>query len=344
MSPRPLPLCLAVLALAPVASAQDRPRVRLHVERSDGASQCPAAEALADAVRARLDYDPFRDDAPLHLRVSFARHRRELSAEIRSEGAGASLQPRTLRTRRRDCAALSTSVALSIVLGLDLLGPTEPAAPAAPVEPPPPAPPPPVVVVAPPVEPPAPPTPPPRPAPPPARRALVPDRWRLRAGADVMLAVGLSPGSVAGLSIGASLERGRYAVGLDLRGFLPSSERHAFGAVEVVPLLAGVTGCVRVAGSLSTCALVLAGALATGGDDVDRAYRPWTPHVRAGARVSWGFLTTGPWRVRVSAEAHAALTPTTLLIDAQAAWESPPVAATFGLGVEYAPGRLGVTE
>ncbi len=334
-SPRTLSVTLLLLAWAPSLRAQERPAVSLAVDRADGATSCPSTDAIADAVRTRLGFDPFRTDAPLHVRVSFARHRRELTAEVRSEGTGASLRPRTLRSRQRDCAALSTSVVLSLVLALDTLTAApppravEPSPPVVPPEPPPT----PIAVVAPPV---APPPPQPVPTPPSRPRGPAPDRWSARVGLDAMLAINLSPDAAWGLSLGASLVRRRYALGLDVRAFLPTSERQNFGTVDVLPLLVGLTVAYRF-GDLSVGALVLAGALVSEGDEVSIAYREPTPHVRAGARVAWSAPLAGPLRWRVAAEVHFALTPTTLLIDDQTAWETPLVAATLALGVELAP-------
>lgn len=337
---RRLVFALLTLAWAPALRAQERPAVSLSVDRAEGASSCPASDAVADAVRSRLGADPFRPDATLHIRVSFARRRRELTAEIRSEGTGASLRPRTLRSRRRDCAALSTSVVLSLVLALDTLVPSAPEPPP-PVTPPPPEPPPspPVVVAL--VPPPAlAPPPPPQPAPPAPPRA-VPDRWSARVGLDVMGAVGLSPQVTPGLSLGVSFLRRRYSVGVDVRAFLPTaSEPQSFGAVEVLPLLVGVTGCYRL-GELSVCALVLAGALLSEGREVVESIADSTPHVRAGARIGWSSRLAGPLRWRVAAEGHAAVTPTTLYIrdrgNPRDAWETPGFAATLALGFEFTP-------
>ncbi len=338
-SPRTLSLTLLLLAWAPALRAQERPAVSLAVDRADGATSCPATDAISDAVRTRLGFDPFRSDAPLRIRVSFARHRRELTAEVRSEGTGASLRPRTLRSRQRDCAALSTSVVLSLVLALDTLTAApppprsvEPPPPEAPPEPPPAA----IAVVAPAPAPVAPsPTPPALPPPPPPPRPM-PDRWSARVGLDAMLAINLSPDAAWGLSLGASLVRRHYVLGLDVRAFLPTRERQSFGTVDVLPLLVGLTAAYRF-GDLSVGALVLAGALVSEGDEVFIAYREPTPHVRAGARVAWSAPLAGPRRWRVAAAVHFAMTPTTLFIDDQTAWETPLVAATLALGVELAP-------
>jgi len=330
-SHRTLTLTFLLLSWAPPVRAQEHPGVSLAVDRRPDAASCPDTDALSDAVRTRLGFDPLRPDAPLRIRVSFARHRRELTAEVRSDGAGASLRPRLLRSHQRDCAALATSVVLSLVLILDTLTPA-PTAPRRP-EPPPRAPPPvPVAVIA----APAPIAPPPPPPPPLPRRRVAPDGWSARASLDLMLAVNLSPDAAWGLSLGASMVRRRYAIGLDVRAFLPTRERQSFGAVEVVPLMVGLTAGYRF-GDLSVGALALAGVILSEGSEVDTAHRAVTPQVRAGARVAWSSSLAGPLRWRVAAEVHLPLTPTTLLIDKQAAWETPLVAATLALGVELAP-------
>ena len=69
------------------------------------------------------------------------------------------------------------------------------------------------------------------------------------------------------------------------------------------------------------------------GFDVGIAYDAVTPFFLAGLRLSLETPRIGPFRGRLTAELLAPMTPTTHRIDTRDVWETPPVAATVGLGV-----------
>ncbi|MEZ4394671.1 MAG: hypothetical protein R3A48_26660 [Polyangiales bacterium] len=154
---------LGVLLVAPAAASQPRgPTAVLRYERGAGASTCPDAQAIRDAVAARLGYDPFRDAAPMTVRATIARHRRRLRGRVEvTHAAGAALGTREIESSHRDCAEIASALTLAVSIVIDPLSLTRPAPP--PPAPPvvtPPAPPPPAPPV---VTPPAPPPPPPAP-------------------------------------------------------------------------------------------------------------------------------------------------------------------------------------
>lgn len=323
---------LAGLLLPSLAAAQHPPRrVRLHVSRGVGAERCPDAEALRETVRGRLGYDPFTDPPTARVELAFVRHGRWLVAELRVGGLEETPStPRVLRTRAMGCETLGASSALALSLAIDAL-PESPPAPvvsapvvaapvvAAPVVSAP-------VVSAVPIAPATPVAPPPV-VTPPAR----PERgWEL--GADALMAVNLAPQLSFGARVNAEYRFGLGRVTFGVMAFAPVALREANGSVRVSAYLGTVGACVGVS-VVSGCLLVAGGALRGEGFDVGIAHDAVTPFFLAGLRLALETPRVGPFRGRLTAELLAPMTPTTHRIDARDVWETPPVAATVGLGV-----------
>jgi hypothetical protein len=321
--------------------------VRLHVSRGVGAERCPDAEALRETVRGRLGYDPFTDPPTARVELAFVRHGRWLVAELRVGGLEETPStPRVLRTRAMGCETLGASSALALSLAIDAL-PESPPAPvvstpvvSAPVVSPPVVSPPvvsppvvsppvvsPPVVSAPVVSPPVAPAVPV--APPPA--VTPPERgWEL--GADALMAVNLAPQLSFGARVNAEYRFGLGRVTFGGMAFAPVAQREANGSVRVSAYLGTVGACVGVS-VVSGCLLVAGGALRGEGFDVGIAYDAVTPFFLAGLRLALETPRIGPFRGRLTAELLAPMTPTTHRIDTRDVWETPPVAATVGLGV-----------
>jgi hypothetical protein len=100
-----------------LAGAHASVRAVLHFS-ADGAS-CGGSQAMTDAVRARLGYDPFVESAPLRVQVQVVRTRRRLSGTIRLARGAEALGQRVLTGRVGACASLMDSLALAISLALD---------------------------------------------------------------------------------------------------------------------------------------------------------------------------------------------------------------------------------
>ena len=329
-----VPVFLGAALLCPtLAAAQSPPRrVRLHVSRGVGAERCPDAEALRETVRGRLGYDPFTDPPTARVELAFVRHGRWLVAELRVGGLEETPStPRVLRTRAMGCETLGASSALALSLAIDAL-PESPPAPvvSAPVVSPPVVSPPvvsaPVVsasVVSPPVAPAVPVAPPPAVTP--------PERgWEL--GADALMAVNLAPQLSFGARVNAEYRFGLGRVTFGGMAFAPVAQREANGSVRVSAYLGTVGACVGVS-VVSGCLLVAGGALRGEGFDVGIAHDAVTPFFLASLRFALETPRVGPFRGRLTAELLAPMTPTTHRIDARDVWETPPVAATVGLGV-----------
>lgn len=326
---------LAGLLLPSLAAAQHPPRrVRLHVSRGVGAERCPDAEALRETVRGRLGYDPFTDPPTARVELAFVRHGRWLVAELRVGGLEETPStPRVLRTRAMGCETLGASSALALSLAIDAL-PESPVVSAPAVSAPAVSAP---VVTAPVVSPAvasatamsatAVSVAPPPVVTPPAR----PERgWEL--GADALMAVNLAPQLSFGARVNAEYRFGLGRVTFGVMAFAPVALRETNGSVRVSAYLGTVGACVGVS-VMSGCLLVAGGALRGEGFDVGIAHDAVTPFFLAGLRLALETPRVGPFRGRLTAELLAPMTPTTHRIDARDVWETPPVAATVGLGV-----------
>lgn len=326
---------LAALTLCSPVAAQDRPlhRVRLHVSRGVGAERCPDAEQLRESVRGRLGYDAFTDPATARVELAFVRHGRWLVAELRvGDLEGPPSSPRALRTRALGCEALGASAALALSLAIESL-PESPA-----IEPPPAVPPP----AAPRPEPSEAPLAPARavvPAPPPTPSPAVPAAptvsrvergWEL--SGDALLGVNLAPTLSFGARVNADYRFGAARITTGFMAFAPVALRETSGSVRVSSFLATAGACLGV--SVVSGCLVLAGGVMRGeGFDVGVPHDAVTPFFLAGVRLAVESPRLGPLRARLTGELLAPMTPTTHLIDRQAVWETPTVAATVGLGV-----------
>ncbi len=154
--------------------------------------------------------------------------------------------------------------------------------------------------------------------------------WEL--GADALMAVNLAPQLSFGARVNAEYRFGLGRVTFGMMAFAPVVQREANGSVRVSAYLGTVGACVGVS-VVSGCLLVAGGALRGEGFDVGIAHDAVTPFFLAGLRFALETPRVGPFRGRLTAELLAPMTPTTHRIDARDVWETPPVAATVGLGV-----------
>ncbi|MEZ4410129.1 MAG: hypothetical protein R3A52_27180 [Polyangiales bacterium] len=336
---------LAALLVAPAASAQhNSPTAVLRYERGEGASACPDAQAVRDAVAARLGYDPFRESAPMTVRATITRHRRRLRGRVEvTDAAGAAVGTREIESSRRDCAEIASALTLAVSIVIDPLSLTRPApapAPPAPAPAPAPAPPPPPppqpVVAAPAPPPPAPPPAPPRPPRSPSRRPAL----------EVTLGGGLAFGHTPGLTgaVTASVGLRWSVVSLAIEGdhaFLSTAAREDGGAGEVqgslstgrlVPCLRQRLGA-RVDGA--ACGVVALGALGATAVGVDVSRPDTAFYAAVGLRLAARVALSPLLGLRVRADLLGALTPISLVIrdgtQELVVWSASPAALTAGI-------------
>lgn len=324
-------LAAALVSSAQVSSADPLATVRLVADRAPGAERCADDVSLADAVRARLGVDPFRDLSETRVTVRFSRARHGVRAELRVDRDDvAPPEPRVLRSRRRDCRALSAAVALAVALLVAELPPDAPpvavvrAVTLARADEPPPI----VAATTTPIAAPAPP-------PPPlastvAPRAPAQPPWEVHL--DLLGAWGVTPAITGGASLGGSWRHGVLSVGVDLRGVLTRAQREPGGAVSVTPFTAAASVCLH-RGWLAACGVLSAGATVAEGEGAAINHRVSTPAMRAGARVLLSAPLTSTLSLRVWAELDAAVTVTEHRVDDAVVWTTPPAAASLGAGV-----------
>lgn len=308
--------------LARAASPEPR-AARLEYRAASG---CPGESVLARDVAARLGYDPFHEDAPLHIRVLISGHGRAFSGRIEitdreNQGAGKRELP-----QEEDCTELVQAAAFAVALAIDParatgVASTTGAAPttAEPSAPPPaPAPPPPAVTRA--------------PSAAPARRAE--DPLRVAVGVAALASALRLPGGVAGGGgLFVSVGRRRWLASLEGHFELPFGEARSDGhAVSAVLVGATVAPCLRF-GIVSGCVLAELGSFQGTGSDIDIVRRDTTLFVGAGARVGVELALSRRFFLRPTLDLVAPITRTTLRLARQPVWTTPPVSLIGGLAL-----------
>lgn len=274
---------------------------------------CPPPDALRGRVAKLLGRDPFAADAARRMRVGVAPEGVGLRADLRLLDGVTPVGERTLRVPVRDCAELFGAVALNLVL---LAEPARALAP--PPEPTP--------------------TPPPE-GDPPGSSPQPPARPDVDTGLEAWSGLGLGLGAVpfptAALGLGLAWRAPRWTAGLELHYQPPTDRDFRSGEVHADLLAGAVTGCLRWR-RFAGCGLVLAGDQRAGSEGFERTGDVRTPFVAAGARGAVEWAPWPAWRLRVQGDLWGALSQTTLRIDGDVAWSSPPV----GGGVSLAVGRI----
>lgn len=324
----------AVLSTAATASAADHPRVRLVYEAERGATACPDADAIREAVGTQLGYDPFHDDGQRAVRVRLRRRATGMAADVEMIEGGRSLGVRHLESPSSDCAELTRTLALTIGIGIDpvrAFGAR--ASQAGPSVTPESAAVPPGAVAG---------DEPMRSRVEPARdgheRAADapaegdPTRARAHATAAVLGAIGAEPAPSFGGSIGARLVWPIASVGMEARADLPASVDIPQGRVTawrwtIAALVCGLRE------PLFACALGSAGAVQGSGAGVDAPRNDATAFLSAGLRAGVDLPITAAIALAPYFEVEAPLLRTALVLDGVTAWRTPPVAGSLGITV-----------
>ncbi len=278
------------------------PPISLGVEAPE-ALGCPTIADLQDRVRATLGQDPFDDAASRRMTVVVSTEGSGLRADLRLREGERLVGERTLRAPSPACDDLFAAVALNLVLLAEPARALEPAPAPEPTR-----------------------APPPRPRPP-EQAPIGLETW-----AGVGASLGVSPGIAPVITVGAGYERPTWSVGLETRYDLPRDRDFGGGAVRADLLGGAALGCLRWL-RFGACASVAAGAQRTAGDGFEQVRHTRTPFVAAGVRGTVAWQLAPGWRLRVWGDGWAPLSRTTLRIDGEIAWESPPVAGDLGLSV-----------
>jgi hypothetical protein len=307
---------------------------RLIYSRTPAASDCPDEAALASAVAARLGYEPFSPWGDQTILATITRQGSDLlgRAEL-IDHDGIAQGSREVRLARAECGELLLALALAISITLDPLQVELPA---------------PAAVATPPVEEAEEqPEPPPEeaasvlaPEPPPTQRDKGPARssasaplgWFATAAA--IGALELAPELAIGGRLQVGVRRGRWSLGAEAWGTLPSARASSDGGeVRIRLLAAALTPCLDLWRPLSLCALASLGALHAEGRGVDSARAENVLYASAGARALVYLPIAEKLELVANADVAGQLNRPRFQLNQSDVWRPGPVVASFGLGV-----------
>ncbi|MGZ3454115.1 MAG: hypothetical protein ACXVEF_31195 [Polyangiales bacterium] len=307
-------LVFAAVAGAPLAlAAAERPAAHLEYARKPGAELCADESGTRDAVAARLGYDPFRDDAERRIKVTITHDGKGFHATI-EEGT----RVRKLDSASKDCADLSSSIAVSLATAIDPLGigaaassaPSASTAPSASISAKPTAS--------------SPPKPSAAPAPKPTELAFV-------ATVGGHAAFGAAPDLAFGLTTGFAVRIPTFQFGIEGRVDAEARGPGPNGG-EVKSSIIGLSfvPCVYQE-VLFACAVGTFGALRGAGAGVGSPRKATTFYSAAGVRLGVEIPLAGPIALRIHGDALSTITRTTLFVQDAEAWTTPTVHGIFGL-------------
>jgi hypothetical protein len=339
------------------SSASALPTARLEYSRGPGAEDCVDAHAVAQAVAARLGYDPFDPGAPDAMRAHIERGAGRFAAVLALvDRAGNVLAERRLESTG-DCAELVSAVALSMSIVID----PERAAEVTPASTPEPQPPPAQTPAQPAVTKPKAPAAvvrrrkrSPQPLSPqsraqdersaaPADPVRAPDDPRhhpplfLRLTAGAHLAFGLEPGTAPGASISAGARLGRWSLSLggryDAAAHRDVSPR---GTIEADLLGATLTPCVHH-GLFLACAVGLVGSMQAKSSGITESDSDSELFAALGARLGIERSIADGLAWQASADLLAALRPLSVRLSGRSVWDMPRASAALatGLAMEF---------
>jgi hypothetical protein len=331
--------CALVLFAAPAWGQRGAERVgpvaRIELSRAPEAAGCPDEPALRRAVSRRLGRDPFSETSTRRARLSFSADGSGLALSIELVASdGTTLGQRTIRSPTRDCAELGESAAVALLVAIDVLEASaardaqsapdtapssEPASPSttvAPVASTPPS----AGTLARPV----------------ARSAAVTPTTDRLTGYIAINAV-TSVGDLPLVAFGGALRfgvrwrsLGLYAEG---RAMLPSAIDAPRGARVESSLYTGSALSCFHRGWFAACGVASFGALLARGSNVDRPREPTIAVISAGARAAGSWRIPGDFFIDTSVEVLGSLVRPTLTINAEPAWDAPPLQGSLRLGV-----------
>ena len=312
-------MVVLVLGLAWGTSvAQGSVRAVLHFA-ADGAS-CGGSQAMVEAVRARLGYDPFVAQSALQVRVQVVEATGRLSGTIRLSRAGETLGERALDGRVGACSNLMDSLALAISLALDPDALDRPRRPRRTQEPP-------------------------------ARRVAVTrlahaSVWASRAPiapvspwADALegrlgLLLEEGPAPSAGLAFGWSRGRPHWSMGAEVRGRLPSQSVEAGLQITTSALALSGRLCLEGEGTRA-CGLATAGGQYARGDGLSEPGGAWHPSATVAVQIAARILAIEGGSMDLVSELGAPVIRHALRSGDALIWTTPSASLYFGLALRW---------
>jgi len=310
-------LSIVVSALAgSFATAHAGDRARLQVRRDDGAADCPDERTLSDAVGARLGYEPFTNDAPRLVVVTFRREGSSLRGIVQMKDADGSVKgERTLSSSRGDCEELASVTTLTISI---LLDPRSGMIPSRPPE----------REQTPDLPLPAATQPPDRDVPP---QTVRPEPVHLRATLAAIGSIGTAPAPALGVLAGLGIEQRWWSATAEFRADLPASD-----AVSVLTARTRLT-----AGNLVPCAHIWQGYIcavlslgAIQGEIIGASpSRHSSFHAMLGPRIGLSIPVVRWLSLDGHLDASYGLTSTSLRIGTDDLWTTATISGLAGIGI-----------
>jgi len=338
----------ALLCGSPRALAAPGDATRLEYARSERATRCPDQSALKAAVVKRLGYDPFFPAARQTIVVEIT----DIDAGLRAQmhlidENGIIVGSRELSERAEHCDELVASLALAISIALDpsaAMGLAPNAAPPQRDKSPPdaaaeaedsasnqpdseskPAASAPMAPV--------------------KKRAPPPKKQPSKTGTEVPVglratwfgALGAAPKVAFGWRVGPSVQSAWFKLSAEFaEQFSASGGEQPLGGRAKVSLLEGkLSPCVAFQrNSLALCALLGVGALRSEGQSVENPSKQSSWNVTLGGRFEYTPQLVGALHLLLNADLNRSLTPITLRLRGEAAWETPFLSANLGAGAE----------
>jgi hypothetical protein len=333
-----------VLALAICGQVHASAASRLMYTRTTGAAHCPDEGRFRAAVAERLGYDPFFPWAEQTVTVDIFEEKGSLRAKLTLvDRDGIVRGTRALRGRAHDCEALLTSLALATSITLDPMAAQTRGAPTAengqPTIDVQRAPPPATEATSPPSD--------PSRTPASAKeqatqydggalfegRADAPESIQWSVSAGPVVALGATPGLSTGGRLGTQLQRGHFALGVELRGALPTRQASDAGGAVHVGVLGGALAPCFNQGPFSACGIVYLGSMQLRGSEVEVPVGTSLWFAAAGARAEVAIPIGGAVDLRAHLDGMKALLLSQLYLHGSEVWRSPSFWTAFGVSV-----------
>jgi hypothetical protein len=320
----------------------------------------------------RLDYEPFRDDAPVTVLVQISGSRGAISGHVQWKGqSGAAMGERQFVAKDGNCPKLLAEMIFAVVLEIELLRPKvnrttsagASAAPSAPAndasepahEPATASLPPPSASL-----PSSPPSPPPSaeppatpPGPEPDAPRLAKDRpqdmedeptlpgqasqWQMWVGLGPSVAWRISPSATATARLFLGFRRGNLSLEIAGDGSYPSREQSWDGSGFRQMLITGAAAVCGHQGAFAGCLLAKAGEMRAQGLGLDQPRSPTAFVAQAGLRLGATVGLGENWLVSAHVDALGLLTPCTVELNGFPVWDMPwfGVLAGADLGARF---------